>query len=162
MLQLHVEHGPTFASAIATIPKGRPSARASSHPFLAHSESLDGREQNIPHDSRARYHQALCHIQRIRGRSSEQAIDSFAYGSQIADRLCASIGQDILDCLFSRSTLEPLTNRRPVSSQTFRPFIFFSLALAYNGKLIVLNLVYFSQLFGQCATPWSWFGKSSP
>ncbi|KAF6763229.1 DUF747 family protein [Ephemerocybe angulata] len=51
---------------------------------------------------------------------------------EIADRLCASIGQDILDCLFSRSTLEPLTNRRPLSSQTIRPFVFFALALAYN------------------------------
>lgn len=48
--------------------------------------------------------------------------------------MCASIGQDILDCLFSRSTLEPLTNRRPVSSQTLRPFFFFALALAYNGE----------------------------
>lgn len=51
---------------------------------------------------------------------------------EIADRLCASIGQDILDCLFSRSTLEPLTNRRPVSSDTLRPFFFFALALAHN------------------------------
>lgn len=51
---------------------------------------------------------------------------------EIGDRLCASIGQDILDCLFSRSTLEPLSRRRPVSSHTFRPFLFFFLALAYN------------------------------
>lgn len=52
---------------------------------------------------------------------------------QIADRLCASIGQDILDCLFSRSTLEPLSRRSPVSSRTFKPFFFFILALAYTG-----------------------------
>lgn len=52
---------------------------------------------------------------------------------QIGDRLCASIGQDILDCLFSRSTLEPLSRRSPVSTRTFRPFLFFFLALAYNG-----------------------------
>ncbi|KAF8971129.1 eukaryotic membrane protein family-domain-containing protein [Flammula alnicola] len=51
---------------------------------------------------------------------------------EIGDRLCASIGQDILDCLFSRSTLEPLSRRVPVSTDTFRPFLFFFLALAYN------------------------------
>ncbi|KAF4620641.1 hypothetical protein D9613_000239 [Agrocybe pediades] len=51
---------------------------------------------------------------------------------EIGDRLCASIGQDILDCLFSRSTLEPLSRRVPVSTHTFRPFLFFFLALAYN------------------------------
>ncbi|KAF5348675.1 hypothetical protein D9758_006827 [Tetrapyrgos nigripes] len=44
---------------------------------------------------------------------------------EIADRLCASIGQDILDCLFSRSTLAP-------STPTLRPLLYFSLALAYN------------------------------
>ncbi|PPQ90536.1 hypothetical protein CVT25_015850 [Psilocybe cyanescens] len=51
---------------------------------------------------------------------------------EIGDRLCASIGQDILDCLFSRSTLEPLSRRIPVSTHTFRPFLFFFLALAYT------------------------------
>ncbi|KDR75015.1 hypothetical protein GALMADRAFT_140571 [Galerina marginata CBS 339.88] len=51
---------------------------------------------------------------------------------EIGDRLCASIGQDILDCLFSRSTLEPLSRRVPVSSHTFRPFLFFFLALTYT------------------------------
>ncbi|KAF9244872.1 eukaryotic membrane protein family-domain-containing protein [Melanogaster broomeanus] len=40
---------------------------------------------------------------------------------EIADRLCASIGQDILDCLFSRSTLEVLSHKVPVSSHTLRP-----------------------------------------
>ncbi|KAF8629188.1 hypothetical protein AX17_005773 [Amanita inopinata Kibby_2008] len=50
---------------------------------------------------------------------------------EIADRLCASIGQDILDCLFSRSTLEPLTSRVPVSAHTFRPFLYFFLAALY-------------------------------
>ncbi|KAF9522652.1 eukaryotic membrane protein family-domain-containing protein [Crepidotus variabilis] len=67
---------------------------------------------------------------------------------EIGDRLCASIGQDILDCLFSRSTLEPLSRRKPVTSNTFRPFLFFSLALAYNVahalvmmyQLIALNV----------------------
>ncbi|KAG5643443.1 hypothetical protein DXG03_000916 [Asterophora parasitica] len=51
---------------------------------------------------------------------------------EIADRLCASIGQDVLDCLFSRSTLEPLSHRIPVSTHTFRPFLFFILATLYN------------------------------
>ncbi|KAK2467871.1 hypothetical protein APHAL10511_000166 [Amanita phalloides] len=51
---------------------------------------------------------------------------------EIADRLCASIGQDILDCLFSRSTLEPLTRRIPISSHTFRPFLYFFLASLYT------------------------------
>lgn len=31
--------------------------------------------------------------------------------TQIADRLCGSIGQDIIDCLFSRSTLEVISHR---------------------------------------------------
>ncbi|KAF9462279.1 eukaryotic membrane protein family-domain-containing protein [Collybia nuda] len=67
---------------------------------------------------------------------------------EIGDRLCASIGQDILDCLFSRSTLEPLSHRMPVTSHTFRPFLFFTLATLYNVahalvmvyQLIALNV----------------------
>ncbi|KAF5386234.1 hypothetical protein D9615_002677 [Tricholomella constricta] len=67
---------------------------------------------------------------------------------EIGDRLCASIGQDILDCLFSRSTLEPLSHRIPVSTHTFRPFLFFTLATLYNVahalvmvyQLIALNV----------------------
>nr|GAT57669.1 predicted protein [Mycena chlorophos] len=67
---------------------------------------------------------------------------------EIGDRLCASIGQDILDCLFSRSTLEPLSRRIPVSSHTFRPLLFFVLATLYNVahslvmvyQLIALNV----------------------
>ncbi|KIY53089.1 DUF747-domain-containing protein [Fistulina hepatica ATCC 64428] len=50
---------------------------------------------------------------------------------EIADRLCASIGQDIIDCLFSRSTLDPLSSKRPVTAHTFRPLLFFALALTY-------------------------------
>ncbi|KAG6369659.1 eukaryotic membrane protein family-domain-containing protein [Boletus reticuloceps] len=50
---------------------------------------------------------------------------------EIADRLCASIGQDILDCLFSRSTLEVLSHRAPFSSRLLRPLIFFILATLY-------------------------------
>ncbi|KAL1748713.1 eukaryotic membrane protein family-domain-containing protein [Schizophyllum fasciatum] len=60
---------------------------------------------------------------------------------EIADRLCASIGQDILDCLFSRSTLEPLSRRVPVTVHTFRPMMYFVLALAYN-VLHTLVMVY--------------------
>ncbi|KAJ6593877.1 eukaryotic membrane protein family-domain-containing protein [Mycena capillaripes] len=67
---------------------------------------------------------------------------------EIGDRLCASIGQDILDCLFSRSTLEPLSHRIPVTSHTFRPLLFFLLATLYNVmhslvmvyQLIALNV----------------------
>ncbi|KAJ6586900.1 eukaryotic membrane protein family-domain-containing protein [Mycena vulgaris] len=67
---------------------------------------------------------------------------------EIGDRLCASIGQDILDCLFSRSTLEPLSHRIPVTSHTFRPLLFFVLATIYNVahslvmvyQLIALNV----------------------
>jgi len=54
---------------------------------------------------------------------------------QIADRLCASIGQDILDCLFSRSTILYLSHRKPVSPQTARPFFFFTLSVIYVGEL---------------------------
>ncbi|KAI9569560.1 DUF747-domain-containing protein [Boletus coccyginus] len=50
---------------------------------------------------------------------------------EIADRLCASIGQDILDCLFSRSTLEVLSPKVPFFSHVFRPLIFFILATLY-------------------------------
>ncbi|KAI0305533.1 eukaryotic membrane protein family-domain-containing protein [Multifurca ochricompacta] len=51
---------------------------------------------------------------------------------EIADRLCASIGQDILDCLFSRSTLLLLSRRLPVTTHTIRPVVFFLLATLYT------------------------------
>ncbi|OBZ68004.1 Endoplasmic reticulum membrane protein 65 [Grifola frondosa] len=51
---------------------------------------------------------------------------------EIADRLCASIGQDILDCLFSRSTLEVISHRKRPTSYTLRPFFYFILAVFYN------------------------------
>lgn len=51
---------------------------------------------------------------------------------EIADRLCASIGQDILDCLFSRSTLLLLSRRLPVTTHTIRPVAFFLLATLYT------------------------------
>ncbi|KIL66316.1 hypothetical protein M378DRAFT_161198 [Amanita muscaria Koide BX008] len=62
---------------------------------------------------------------------------------EIADRLCASIGQDVLDCLFSRSTLDHLSRHVPVSSHTFRPFIYFFLASLYT---IAHSLVMIYQL----------------
>ncbi|EPS97232.1 hypothetical protein FOMPIDRAFT_1129043 [Fomitopsis schrenkii] len=51
---------------------------------------------------------------------------------EIADRLCASIGQDILDCLFSRSTLEVISHHKKPTSYIFRPVAYFALALVYN------------------------------
>ncbi|KAH9994967.1 eukaryotic membrane protein family-domain-containing protein [Russula compacta] len=51
---------------------------------------------------------------------------------EIADRLCASIGQDILDCLFSRSTLLLLSRRLPLTTHTIRPVVFFLLATLYT------------------------------
>ncbi|KAG5341035.1 hypothetical protein C0989_012031 [Termitomyces sp. Mn162] len=63
---------------------------------------------------------------------------------EIGDRLCASIGQDILDCLFSRSTLEPLSHRMPMTSHTFRPFLYFALATAYivtHALVMVYQLI---------------------
>lgn len=50
---------------------------------------------------------------------------------EIADRLCASIGQDILDCLFSRSTLETVSRGTPVTSHILRPYVYFVLATLY-------------------------------
>ncbi|THH30940.1 hypothetical protein EUX98_g3240 [Antrodiella citrinella] len=51
---------------------------------------------------------------------------------EIADRLCASIGQDIIDCLFSRSTLEVISHRKVPTSHTLRPVLYFVLALIYT------------------------------
>ncbi|PIL34231.1 hypothetical protein GSI_03942 [Ganoderma sinense ZZ0214-1] len=51
---------------------------------------------------------------------------------EIADRLCASIGQDLIDCLFSRSTLEVISHRKRPTSHTLRPFFYFLLAVVYT------------------------------
>ncbi|KAI0674967.1 eukaryotic membrane protein family-domain-containing protein [Trametes maxima] len=51
---------------------------------------------------------------------------------EIADRLCASIGQDIIDCLFSRSTLEVISHRKRPTSHTLRPLFYFLLAVVYT------------------------------
>ncbi|KAF7131414.1 hypothetical protein CNMCM5793_004585 [Aspergillus hiratsukae] len=48
---------------------------------------------------------------------------------EVSDRLLAAIGQDVLECLFSREALE----RRPDGrSKVFRPFGLFLLAMAYT------------------------------
>ncbi|CAE6479040.1 unnamed protein product [Rhizoctonia solani] len=62
---------------------------------------------------------------------------------EIADRLCTSFGQDILDCLFSRSTLQVLTYRLPLTPYTLRPFVYFGLASCY---LVLHSLVLVYQL----------------
>ncbi|KAF8585992.1 DUF747-domain-containing protein [Ramaria rubella] len=62
---------------------------------------------------------------------------------EIADRLCTSFGQDIIDCLFSRSTLQPLSRQQPLGSHIFRPFLFFVLATAY---IVCHSLVLIYQL----------------
>ena len=54
---------------------------------------------------------------------------------QIADRLCASIGQDVLDCLFSRSNLTLLSRRVPFTTRTLNPVLFFVLSTIYTGDL---------------------------
>ncbi|KAI0695540.1 eukaryotic membrane protein family-domain-containing protein [Cytidiella melzeri] len=51
---------------------------------------------------------------------------------EIADRLCGAIGQDIIDSLFSRSTLEVLSHRKWPTQHTLRPLFFFILALIYT------------------------------
>ncbi|EKM54325.1 uncharacterized protein PHACADRAFT_162698 [Phanerochaete carnosa HHB-10118-sp] len=51
---------------------------------------------------------------------------------EIADRLCGSIGQDIIDCLFSRSTLQVISHRKRPTSETLKPFFYFVLALVYT------------------------------
>ncbi|KAH9942279.1 eukaryotic membrane protein family-domain-containing protein [Epithele typhae] len=51
---------------------------------------------------------------------------------EIADRLCASIGQDVIDCLFSRSNLEAISHRKRPTSQLLWTFVYFMLALVYT------------------------------
>lgn len=48
---------------------------------------------------------------------------------EVSDRLFAAIGQDVLECLFSREALERKPDGR---SKVFRPFGLFLLALAYT------------------------------
>ncbi|KDQ21929.1 hypothetical protein BOTBODRAFT_26332 [Botryobasidium botryosum FD-172 SS1] len=51
---------------------------------------------------------------------------------EIADRLFTSIGQDIIDCLFSRSSLLLLSHHVSPTSHTIRPFFYFFLGLLYT------------------------------
>ena len=73
--------------------------------------------------------------------SDGDVLPSVGSCQQIADRLCASIGQDILDCLFSRSTLLLLSRRLPLTTHTTRPVIFFLLATLYTGTTTKSSLL---------------------
>lgn len=55
---------------------------------------------------------------------------------EIADRLCGAFGQDVLDTLFARDTLSPLSNHRHTSRkrEKARPYFFFALSLGYVCK----------------------------
>ncbi|GJJ06482.1 hypothetical protein Clacol_000674 [Clathrus columnatus] len=59
------------------------------------------------------------------------ALEVYLMG-QIADRLCTSFGQDIIDCLFSRSTLLPLSRRQLFGTPVLRPLLYFALVTAYT------------------------------
>ncbi|KAF8335752.1 eukaryotic membrane protein family-domain-containing protein [Cantharellus anzutake] len=50
---------------------------------------------------------------------------------EIADRLLISIGQDLLDCLFSRSTLLLMSHHIRPTQNTLRPLLFFVLSTFY-------------------------------
>ncbi|KAF8308386.1 DUF747-domain-containing protein [Clavulina sp. PMI_390] len=60
---------------------------------------------------------------------------------EIADRLLTSIGQDILDCMFSRSTLVLLSSHIRPTPSTFRPILFFFLSCLYTVAHTII-LVY--------------------
>ncbi|QRW24996.1 hypothetical protein RhiXN_06945 [Rhizoctonia solani] len=94
---------------------------------LPPSQKADLLRQDIPFHPRSRQHQIYVIYNAL----------------EIADRLCTSFGQDILDCLFSRSTLLALTYRLPLTSQTLRPFLYFGLASCY---LVLHSLVLVYQL----------------
>ena len=61
---------------------------------------------------------------------------------EVCDRLFSAIGQDVLECLFSKESLERKADGR---SKILRPFWLFMLALAYN-------LVHSTSLFYQVIT----------
>ena len=56
------------------------------------------------------------------------------YRQQMADRLCIAIGQDILDCLFSRPTLVSLSRQFAFSLEYTRPVGYIFLAVIYTGE----------------------------
>ncbi|GAB1195003.1 hypothetical protein APSETT444_004255 [Aspergillus pseudonomiae] len=58
---------------------------------------------------------------------------------EVSDRLFAAIGQDVLECLFSREALERRPNGR---SKVFRPFGLFLLALAYTVFVEIKSTVF--------------------
>jgi len=67
-------------------------------------------------------------------------IVTHSHGQQIADRLCIAIGQDILDCLFSRHTLVSLSRQSAFSLDYARPIWYMILAIIYTGEYKVLDL----------------------
>lgn len=68
-------------------------------------------------------------------RHASQIVHADNVRRKMADRLFASFGQDILDCLFSRSNLMLLSHHVPVTSRTLRPISFFILSVVYTGAL---------------------------
>lgn len=61
---------------------------------------------------------------------------------EVGDRLFSALGQDVLECLFSKETLERKPNGR---SKVIRPFWIFTLALVYN-------VIHATMLFYQVVT----------
>ncbi|ORX36417.1 eukaryotic membrane protein family-domain-containing protein [Kockovaella imperatae] len=64
---------------------------------------------------------------------------------EIADKLCGAFGQDVLDTLFARDTLAPVSRKVGVGRkrQQARPFFFFMLSLGY---VFLHTLVFFYML----------------
>lgn len=67
---------------------------------------------------------------------------AYSSAAQVCDRLFAALGQDVLECLFAKDTLEPRPNGR---SKIWRPVWLFVLALIYN-------LIHATSLFYQVIT----------
>ncbi|OZJ05502.1 hypothetical protein BZG36_01898 [Bifiguratus adelaidae] len=81
----------------------------------------------------------------IRGQSSIKVYVIFNV-LEICDKLCCSLGGDILDALFSKSTLgrsKTASSRRAAAKQSLRPITFFLLALIY---MLTHTMVLFVQM----------------
>ena len=88
---------------------------------------------------------------------------------QIADKLCSAFGQDILDTLFSKETLEAAwwsepsehsKQKRRRKRERATPFFFFMLGLAYVRESTSLRsgrLLNIPQIFTRSSTFTSWF-----
>lgn len=133
------EHSYSVREATAALTESRYPPDTAPHRLCDHPQSSNGRQQNLPLHPRTGHHQTVCHLQCTRSTPFLNALASPYVQlpncvAQIADRLCASIGQDILDCLFSRSTLEVISHHKRPTSYIFRPVAYFALALVYNGE----------------------------